>query len=136
MTAPLYMLDTNICSFIIRGAAPTLRQKLMSVPLAAQAISAITEAELLFGVARQPRATKLKNVVDAFLLRVTILPWTSAAARSYADLRAALEADGRSLANMDMLIAAHARAVGAVLVTNDQALSQLTRWVKAEDWTR
>ena len=135
MSAGLYTLDTNICSFIIQGASPALREKLQSVPIAEQAVSTITQAELLFGAAKQKNAPKLKTIVDEFLLRVAVLSWTPDAARAYADLRATLEADGRRLGGMDMLIAAHARAAGAVLVTNDQALLRLKPWIAIEDWT-
>lgn len=135
MAAALFMFDTNIASCAIRGTPIYLRRRLLDTPLAQQCISVITQAELLFGVKRKPGAFKLASLVDEFLLRVRILPWSSDAALAYADLRADLERRGVLLGNMDMLIAAHARAEGAVLVSNDQALRRLEPFVAVEDWT-
>ena len=98
-------------------------------------ISAVTEAELLFGVARMREAVRLKTAIDEFLLRVDFLPWDTNAARRYADLRAALERGGIPMGNLDMMIAAQALAVEAVLVTNDRSFRRLTH-LKIEDWTK
>lgn len=132
---PLFMLDTNIASYVLRGASPPLQGKLRAIPLSQQAISVVTEAELRFGVARRPQATKLAALVENFIAHLTVLPWTSDSATSYARLRATLEARGESLGNMDMLIAAHAISLAATLVTNDAALLRLAPLVKTEDWT-
>jgi tRNA(fMet)-specific endonuclease VapC len=99
------------------------------------AISSVTEAELRFGVARKPGATRLQNAVEEFLLRVEILPWESEAARQYARVRAQLERDGEPMGNLDIMIAAHALAVPAVLVTNDQAFRRVKQ-LKTEDWSK
>jgi len=66
---------------------------------------------------------------------VTILPWDSDAARRYGLLRATLEGEGQPMGNLDVMIAAHALAVGAVLVTNDQAFARIKK-LKVEDWTK
>ena len=79
----------------------------------------MTEAELCYGVARLPDARRLEALVAEFLVTVTILPWDSEAARQYGWLRATLEREGKPMGNLDMMIAAHALAVRAVLVTND-----------------
>jgi len=76
----------------------------------------VTEAELRFGVVRLPEATKLKIVVEEFLLRVEVLPWNSEAAQHYARIRAMLEREGSRWENLDMMIAAQAMAAEAVLV--------------------
>jgi len=132
--ATLFMLDTNVASFILRGASPPLQAKVKSVPLASQTISAITEAELRFGVARRPQATKLAALVENFLSHIAVMPWTSDAAAAYARLRATLEARGETLGNMDMLIAAHAQSLSATLVTNDAALLRLAPLMRTADW--
>ena len=98
-------------------------------------ILAVTEAELLFGAARKPEAARLKVAVKEFLLRVEALLWDSKAARYYADVRATLERDGKPLGNLDMMIAAHAVAVEAILVTSDRAFRRLGK-LKLEDWTK
>jgi len=133
--AALFMLDTNVASSIIKGGPIPLRQMLLDTPMERLRVSVITQAELLFGVARKPGALKLARLVDEFLLRVQILPWSSNAAVAYAELRSNFEHQGVSLGNMDMLIAAHARAEGAVLVSNDRAMRRLEPWVTIADWT-
>lgn len=129
-----YLLDTNTASYVIKGNIPRVRERLLKVPMAQLAISTVTEAELLFGAARKPEATQLKMVVEEFLLRVEVLPWDSTAARRYADVRAALERSGAAMGNLDMMIAAHALALEAVLVTNDRAFRGLGR-LRLENWT-
>jgi len=128
-----WMLDTNTASFIIRGASPGLKQRLRSIALSDLQISAVTEGELLYGLARKPQATALKAAVHAFLQHVEALPWDSAAAQYYADLRARQEADGRPLGGLDTMIAAHALARHCTLVTNDQAFRRVEGLV-VEDW--
>jgi tRNA(fMet)-specific endonuclease VapC len=131
----LYLLDTNIASYVIKGNPPDVRERLVRVPMAQVAVSAVTEAELRFGVARLPEARRLAIAVEEFLLRVNPLPWDSAASRSYAVLRAELEAAGRPMGNLDMMIAAHAVALGAILVTRDRTF-QRNKLLKTQDWTR
>jgi tRNA(fMet)-specific endonuclease VapC len=129
-----YLLDINAASYVIKGNIPRIRERLLKVPMAQLAISAVTEAELLFGVARKPEAVRLKVAVQEFLLRVEALPWDSKAAWHYADVRATLERHGKPMGNLDMMIAAHAPAVDAILVTNDRTFRRLGK-LKVEDWT-
>lgn len=127
------MLDTNTVSQIIRSAPATIRGRLAATPMADVCISAITEGELRFGLARRPEAVRLAEAVGEFLLRVDILPWDSAAAASYGLLRRSLEAAETPLGALDTLIAAHAMAVDAVLVTSDVAFSRAPG-LAVEDW--
>jgi len=129
-----YLLDTNTVSYIIKGNFPRVRERLLEVPMSEVGISVITEAELRFGVARLPQAVSLGIVVEEFLLRVEVLVWDSAAAGQYARLRATLEADGESMGNMDLMIAAQALAVGAILVTNDRVFRRV-KGITVEDWS-
>lgn len=128
-----YLLDTNTVSFLIRGAGPRLQQRLRSVQPSATVISAVTEGELLLGLARKPQAVTLHRTVHAFLAHVEVLPWGSDAARCYGVLRARLESQGLPLGALDTMIAAHALAAGCTLVTNDQAFSRVDGLVR-EDW--
>jgi len=130
-----YLLDTNTASYIIKGNVPRVREQLLKVPMSQVLISAVTEAELLFGAARKREAVRLKTAIDEFLLRVDSLPWDSNAARCYAGVRAALEIAGTPMGNLDMMIAAHALAEEAVLVTNDRSFRRLKE-LKIEDWTK
>ncbi len=131
----LYLLDTNMVGYIVSGRSQAARLTMVEMidefPIA---ISAITEAEMLYGLARKPEATRLRAAVEAFLSRVEILPWDSDAARAYGTLRARLSAAGKSLSAMDMLIAAHAVATDAVLVTRDAAFVQVASLRPVVDW--
>jgi len=130
-----YLLDTNIASYVIKGNIPAVRRRIVQVPMAQLAISAVTEGELRYGAARRPDAASLRTIVDEFLLRMTILPWDSEAARHYGQIRAALEREGQPMGNLDTMIGAHALALGATLVTNDRAFTRI-RELKVEDWTK
>jgi tRNA(fMet)-specific endonuclease VapC len=130
-----YLLDTNTVSYIIKGNFPRVRERLLKVPMSKVGISVVTEAELRFGVARLAQAAKLGVVVEEFLLRVEVLNWDSSAARHYGSLRAALEANGEPMGNLDLMIAAQTLAVGAILVSNDRAFRRV-KALRIEDWTK
>ena len=130
-----YLLDTNMASYVIKGNFPRVRERLVKVPMAEIGISVITEAELRFGVARKPGASRLETAIEEFLLRVEILPWNSPAAKSYAALRSTLERAGEPMGNLDMMIAAQALAATAVLVTHDHVFRRV-KLLKVEDWTK
>ena len=129
-----FMLDTNMASFLIRGSSAPLKARLLSVPMAQLCVSAVTQGELVYGLARRPDASALRTAVREFLVRLDVLPWDSSAAERYGALRASLERLGMPLGNLDTLIAGHALATGAVLVTNDQAFSRV-EGLMVEDWT-
>lgn len=133
---PRFMLDTNTVSYALRGDPPSVRHRLRRVPMAQVCISCITEAELLLGLALKPQATKLAETVSQFLLGVTSLPWDSAAARAYADLSAFSWKQGKRLAAMDILVAAHAVSSGLTLVTSDQSFRNLGPRLRLADWSK
>jgi len=128
-----YMLDTNTVSSLIK-MNPAAMQKAKNVPVASLCISAITEGELLFGLAKRPEALRLHAAVREFLRCVDVLPWDDGVTEHYAQTRASLERQGKTLAPLDLLIATHAKSLGAVLVTNDQAF-RLINDLRLEDWT-
>jgi|SRR5215472_95355 len=131
----IYLLDTNVASYVIKGNIPQVRQRLVKVPLASVAISVVTEAELRFGVARTPEAARLKIAVEEFLLRINVSPWDSEAAKQYAHVRSALEVSAEPMGNLDLMIAAHALSIQAVLVTNDRVFRRVKQ-LQIEDWTK
>ncbi|KXW58025.1 type II toxin-antitoxin system VapC family toxin [Ferrovum myxofaciens] len=128
-----YMLDTNTVSHLLK-AHPTVARRMVEVPMASLSISAITEGELLFGLAKRPEAKRLHTAVREFLRRVDVLPWDNAISERYGTVRADMEKQGNILAPLDLLIAAHALSKGAILVTNDQAFGQVANLL-LEDWT-
>jgi len=127
-----YMLDTNMVSHFIKGVN-NVRNHVVSVPMSELAVSAITEGELLFGLAKKTDAKQLSLVVHEFLIRVDVLSWDSPVAACYGTLRADMQKKGKVLGNLDLLIAAHALALGLILITNDRAFTQV-EGLKIEDW--
>jgi tRNA(fMet)-specific endonuclease VapC len=119
MTIALHMLDTDTASFIIKGRSPQIEVRLADIPPDRLCVSAITRAELMYGLRRIPAGHRLQVGVRAFLKIVAVLAWGADAADYYADIRHQLTSIGQPIGDMDMMIAAHALAVGAVLVTNN-----------------
>jgi tRNA(fMet)-specific endonuclease VapC len=129
-----YLLDTNVVSYFLENRPPEVRLRLSRAGPDATAISAITEAELRYGLAKKPGAIRQRIPVERFLADAVIFPWDSAAARRYADLRAEQEHKGKPLSVEDSMIAAHALSLGLTLVTHDQAFS-FVEGLRTEDWT-
>lgn len=132
--SPRYFLDTDICSYIIKNRPPKARRRMNAVPLGQQAISIVTYAELLFGVKRSSSTKVNRGTVDAFVRHLSILDWNADAAEHYADLRTHLEAAGTPIGAMDLMIAAHARSLGAVVVTNNECHFRRVPGLVVENW--
>ena len=132
-TVARYMLDTSTVSHLLRKH-PAVTRRVVAAPITALCISAITQGELLFGLARRPDAKALHDVVWQFLRRVDVLPWDAVTSEVYGRARAASQSQGRVIAPMDLLIGTHALSIGTVLVTSDRAFAQLPR-LSVEDWT-
>jgi tRNA(fMet)-specific endonuclease VapC len=130
----LYLLDTNIVSYLLKNQFQTLRSKFEAAGAIATAISCITEAEVFFGIAKKVGAFRLKIAAEEFFSVASVLPWDSSAARTYGLLRAAQERKGRPLSTEDLMIAAHALSLNLILVTNDSAFS-FVDGLRTEDWT-
>ena len=122
-------------TYLANGRSPAARRAYTeSEALSRIAISVITQAEIFFGMEKRPEATRLNSVFDRFLGEVQVLPWDSAAATAYGSLRAQLTRSGNALSLMDLLIASHAIAVGATLVTHDQAFRHAGPLIPIVDW--
>lgn len=128
-----YLLDTNTVSHFIKQH-PRVTQRIVTAPMVVLCISAITEGEMQYGLAKCPDAKRLHLVIDEFLRRVDVLPWDSAVAKHYGLVRAELERNGKPLSPLDLQIAAHALSMDAVLVSNDQAFGNVAG-LEWEDWT-
>lgn len=124
-----------MASHVIKGHPPEVRQRLAALPMGSIFVSVVTQAELLYGVARKGYPKALASLIREFLLRVEVLPWDGEAATVHADLRSSCAASGITLGALDMMIAAHAVAAKATLVTHDQAFFLVPGGVLAvEDW--
>ncbi len=130
----MIFLDTDCCSLIIRGGSKRLESRVRAVPPREVCISAVTRAELLYGLARKPEATRLVELVHAFLSRVRSLAWSNDAASHYAHIRACLEAKGEPVGNMDQMIAAHARSAAIPLVTGNARHFKRIPGLEVLDW--
>jgi len=128
------MLDTNIVSQLVKRNE-VVRSHIRATQAPA-CISIVTEGELLYGLARRPDAKQLKFLVSQMLQRLEVLPWTRETAQTFGSLRAELERKGKTLAPLDLMIAAHAIAVDGILATRDGAFAcvpglQLVNWTVA-----
>lgn len=126
--AVTYLLDTNTFSYIAKGISKTARtefQRRSQDRAAAICISAVTEAEVRFGMAKHNLSRSRRAAIEGLFANLQILPWGSDEAAAYAETRAALEAKGVTVSAMDMLIAAHAIAACAVLVTADKIFTKV-----------
>lgn len=129
------MLDTNMASYVIKGHPPEVRQRLAALPMESVIISVVTQAELLYGLARKGHPAAFARLIREFLLRLEVLPWDAETATVHGDLRSSCAASGITLGALDMMIAAHAVAAKATLVTHDKAFSLVPDGVLAvEDW--
>jgi tRNA(fMet)-specific endonuclease VapC len=129
-----FMLDTNTVGHVMKGKSRLARTKLASLRENQIAcISVITEAELRYGAAKS-KNPGLPVLLDWFLAKVQVLPWGRDEAIAYGELRAKQEALGKMLGNLDMLIAAHAIAVGATLVTADKGFANAPDLTRLVNW--
>jgi tRNA(fMet)-specific endonuclease VapC len=133
------MLDTNMVIYILKGKSPAARARLASLEKGSAAcISAVTEAEILYGIAKSDagdaRREQRQKSVALFLANLNVEPWGREEAAVYGQLRAIQERLGRTLGPFDMQIAAHAIAMGAVLITNDNAFRNVLDLPGVENW--
>ncbi|MBA3505156.1 MAG: PIN domain-containing protein, partial [Betaproteobacteria bacterium] len=98
---PLYMLDTDTASYLIRGKTPTLDARVAAIQPKHVCISAVTRGELLYGIKLKDGAHRLAQVIDQFLIRVQCLPWDEAAATHFASIAAGLHKAGTPIGSMD-----------------------------------
>ncbi len=131
----LYLLDTDTCSYAIRGASAALDAALVVAAPGSLALSAVTRAELVFGLEKRGNPRVLARAIHAFLDRVAVMPWDGAAADQFARLRAQLERAGTPIGIFDTMIAGHALALDAILVSNNTRHFGKVKALKAENWT-
>jgi tRNA(fMet)-specific endonuclease VapC len=132
---PRFMLDTDICSYIMKRSHPQVLKRLQSVPVDDVCMSVVTKAELLYGVELSPRRAQDAAALAAFLPYVKSLDLTDDATTHYAEIRANLKKRGAMIGANDLFIAAHARARGLTLVTNNVAEFERVRGLSLENWT-
>lgn len=133
MAPLLWMLDTNTLSALIRGPSPALVQRLAVAGGESVCTSIVVACEMRYGVQRKGSAA-LTARVEALLAEVTVLPFDGEADQHYADIRCALERAGTPVGSHDLLIAAHARSRGLVVVTHNVREFKRVPGLQVEDW--
>ena len=131
-----YLLDTNICVLLIRQKSPPVLARLLQHPITDIGLSAVTVAELQYGVQKSSQPAQNQQALDQFLLPLTILPFDDTDAIAYGTIRADLEAQGLPIGSFDMLIAAQALKHNLTLVTNNVREFARVAGLTIEDWTK
>ena len=132
---PRYLLDTDTCSYIMKRSNGAVLKRLQQVPVGDVCISVITKSELLFGVELSPRRQQNEVALNAFLRYVEVLDFPDEASLHYAKIRAELKTLGTMIGANDLFIAAHARSLGLMLVTNNTREFGRVRHLTIENWT-
>lgn len=129
----MFMLDTNICIYVINERDSALMERFVA-GAGDICVSAITWAELRYGVEHSAYRRRNARELDAFQENLEIVPFDRSAGSHYGEIRHALARRGQPITANDMLIAAHARSLGATLVTNDERHFRRVPGLKVENW--
>lgn len=129
-----YMLDTNICIFVIKHKPENVIRKFIEHNPEDLCISSITYAELMHGVEKSQARERNRLAIALFLSPISIVDFDALAAEEYGRIRADLEAKGKPIGPMDMLIAGHAKSKGLILVTNNTREFTRVEGLTVEDW--
>jgi tRNA(fMet)-specific endonuclease VapC len=130
-----YLLDTNICIYLIKEKPSRVIEKFREVAPLEVGISAITVAELLYGAAKSQFPERNEVALREFLLPLTVVDFDFEAAKYYGYIRSILEKQGKPIGGMDLLIAAHALSLNLVVVTNNEREFRRIENLKVENWT-
>lgn len=129
-----YLLDTNICIYIIKKKPEKVWSKFQSLSFGEIGVSSITVAELEYGVYKSKQINKNKNALEQFLLPLKIIPFEQKSTAIYGQIRNNLEKEGKVIGSMDMLIASQALALDLILVTNNvKEFARISKLV-IENW--
>jgi len=132
----MYMLDTNICIYIIKEKPKEVINKFKTFNISDICISSVTAAELHYGVQKSQNVEKNRDALTMFLSPLEILPFDDEAAYEYGIIRADLEKRGEIIGAMDMMIAAHAKALKATIVTNNEKEFRRIPSLNIENWIK
>ena len=130
-----FMLDTNICIYLIKQKSPSILKHLKRHSAGDIGISSITLAELYYGVEKSRYIQKNREALGEFLLPLEITDFDEKASQIYGVVRANLEKDGNLIGSMDMLIASHALSLDVTLITNNTREFKRIEKLKVLDWT-
>jgi tRNA(fMet)-specific endonuclease VapC len=128
-----YLLDTNIL-IAMSKERPGLAERLAHYPASAILISSVVVAEIEYGISKSVRQEHNRRVFDALLEGFTVVAFDTVAARRYGPIRAQLEKQGQLIGPYDLMIAAHAQALGAVLVTDNVGEFSRVEELLVDNW--
>ena len=129
-----YLLDTNICIYIQRQKPGGVLARFQKLKHGDAAISVITWGELLYGAERSLQRKNALKLLEEFKTFVHVLPMPENAGGTYGAIRALLESIGKPIGNNDLWIAAHAKAAGLTIVTNNEREFQRVPGLKVQNW--
>lgn len=129
-----YILDTNICIYIIKRKPQSVLEKFKTIPIGQVGVSSITLAELDYGARKSERPDKNLNALEQFILPFEVYTFDFLAAMEYGKVRSQLEKNGTPIGPLDMLIAAHAIRLNSILVTNNIREFNRVEGLKTENW--
>ena len=130
-----YMLDTNICIYVINARPPAVLARFREEHLGAIGISSVTAAELALGVAKSGSARN-REALKMFLAPLEVMPFDDSAIWHYAEIRTELERRGQPIGALDTMIAAHALASNTILVTNNTREFTRVPGLRLENWAQ
>jgi tRNA(fMet)-specific endonuclease VapC len=130
-----YLLDTNAISHLVKYPAGSTAKHIAKLKADELGTSIIVSAELKFGYVKRS-SKRLEQLIEGTLASLDVAPWEHPADRIYADLRTHLETNGQPISQNDMLIAAHALALNAVLITGNEREFSRVPGLKVENWLR
>ena len=131
-----FMLDTNICIYIIKKKPEQVLRRLKNTRISDIGVSSITLSELEYGAAKSSRPDQNKIALVQFLAPLEILSYDDIAAQEYGKIRESLERQGTPIGSMDLLIAAHALSLNCTLVTNNEREFSRVASLRIENWTK
>jgi tRNA(fMet)-specific endonuclease VapC len=131
-----YMLDTNICIYIIKQKPETIIDRFRQVQVSEIGVSSITLSELEYGAVKSAKPEQNKLALAQFIAPIEIPAYDDAAAHHYGVIRAHLERQGTPVGSLDMLIAAHALSLNSVLITNNESEFKRIPNLKIENWAK
>lgn len=129
-----YMLDTNICIYAMKNKSEKVLQRLKEEINEGVCISSITLAELEYGMKHSLNPAKNEQALLRFLVPLSVLPFSAAAASEYGEIRMLLQKQGTPIGPLDMLIAGHAKVEGITLVTNNVREFEWVPLLEIENW--
>jgi len=131
----MYVLDTNICIYIIKRRSISLAERFEKLKAGEIAISTVTLSELEYGIAKSLHQHRNREALEQFLIPIEILPFDEMASKCYGLIRANLEKRGLPIGSMDLMIAAHVLSLKVPLVTNNTREFSRVEGLELQDWT-